>query len=122
MITLEDMSSEMKRLSDSIDKALGSLHQQAKQLADAEHAYRKAIAVAWLEVRRADEGTAADKDAQVKSMTADLRQTRDLADGLRVAALEAIRSRRTQVSALQSLMNAHRAEAEIAKYDGRPGA
>jgi len=37
---------------------------------------------------------------------------------MRSAATEAVRSRRGQISALQSLLNAHRAEAEFARTNG----
>lgn len=46
---------------------------------------------------------------------ADARRVRDLAEGMRQAGLEAVRSRRAQISALQSLLSADRSEMEIAR-------
>lgn len=111
-MTPEQVADEMSRLSRLLDGGLAMLREQAVVLADAEANYRKAKAKAWLE---APDGTAAAKAAHVDAVTADLRRERDIADGMRLAALEAVRSRRTQVSALQSLLAAHRAEAEFAR-------
>jgi hypothetical protein len=52
-------------------------------------------------------------------LVGDLRHRRDLADGQRLAALEACRSRRTQLSALQSLLAAHKSEADFARTGPR---
>lgn len=110
-----DAFDEMQRLSDLLNKALTFLHQQVTEYADAEAAYRRAQAVAWTTVPR-DKGTlAAEREANVNAATADDRKRRDLADGMRQAALEAVRSRRAQISALQTLMNGYRAEAEFAR-------
>lgn len=107
-MTLPELEAEMKRLSRLIDQGLAALRDQSHELADAENEYRKHVAMAWLQ---APEGTVPQREAWVQGQTADLRHRRDLADGLRTAALEAIRSRRTQLSALQSLLAAHREEA-----------
>lgn len=109
---LDDAGREVNRLSKLLEKGLDQLRDSAQEVAEAERAYRKAKAVAWVEHT---EGTAAFREAQVNAATSDLRYTRDLADGTRRAALEAVRSRQTQISAIQSLLNAHRAEADFAK-------
>lgn len=106
------MGEEMARLSRLIDQGIQAMRDQARELASAEQEYRKAKAEAWLVV---PEGTVPAKEAWVNGRTADLRYRRDLADGLRSAALEAVRSRRTQVSALQTLLNAHQEEAKFAR-------
>lgn len=111
-MTPDEIADEMARLSRLLDGGLAMLREQAVALADAEATYRRAKARAWVE---APDGTAAAKAAYVDGITADLRRERDIADGVRLAALEAVRSRRTQVSALQSLLAAHRAEAEFAR-------
>ena len=85
---------------------------QAEELAEAEHDYRLAVAQAFVS---APDGTVPEKEAWVNGRCAAARRRRDLADGLRQAALEAVRSRRTQVSALQSLLAAERVEAEFAR-------
>jgi hypothetical protein len=102
----------MSRLSRLLDRGLDALRDSARDYADAEQEYRKAKAQAWVSV---PEGTVPERQAKVDAATAGLRHARDLADGMRQAALEAVRSRRAQISALQSLLNAHRAEAEFAR-------
>jgi hypothetical protein len=112
-VNLLEATEEARRLSGLIDSGLSALRQQARALAAAEQEYRKAVAKAWL---GAPEGTAGAREAWVQGECADLRHARDLADGMRQAPLEAVRSRRTQVSALQSLLAAHREEAGLARF------
>lgn len=112
MNTLDDMADEMARLSRLLDQGLQALRDQAREVAETEQAYRRLKAEAWV---TAPEGTVPEREAWVNGKTADARFARDLAEGMRTAALEAVRSRRTQVSALQSLMAAHRAEAEFSR-------
>jgi hypothetical protein len=111
-VNLQDATDDMRRLFDLIDAGLKAVRDQATEFAEAEAAYRKAKAQAWL---AAPAGTVPEREAFVNGNTADQRQRRDLADGMRQAALEAVRSRRGQVSALQSLLNAQRAEAEFVR-------
>lgn len=112
---MPDYAAEMNRLSGLLDDALAYMRRQTVELANAEETYRQDKAAAWLRVDR--EGTtAAEREAIVNGVTAEARKARDLAEGMRQAALEAVRSRRTQISALQSLLNADRAEAEISNY------
>lgn len=118
-MNVSEAFSEASRLSRLIDAGIDALRTQSEALAAAEQAYRKGKAQAWVTCPR-DEGgskdwTAARREAWVDAETADLRYKRDVADGVRQAALEAVRARRTQVSVLQSLLNADRAEAEFAR-------
>lgn len=123
MIDMLEVADEMARLSRLIDQGLAAMRDQARELADSESAYRKAKSDAWMVCPNDPPGTKpADKDwtsakreAWVNGQTADLRHRRDLADALRQAALEAVRSRRTQVSALQTLLNAEQEEARFAR-------
>jgi multidrug resistance efflux pump len=110
-----NLASEAHRLSALIDKGVAALTQTSAELAQAEHDYRLARALAWHQTQ----GTAKEREDQVNSITAPDRLKRDLAEGQRVAALEALRSRRSQLSALQSLANAERAEAEFARTGPR---
>jgi hypothetical protein len=118
-----DLAAEAFRLSEMIDGGIRSLREQAEKLAAAERDYRKARAEAWVRCpndphdRKAGERewTAARREAWVDAEVSDLRYQRDLADGIRSAALEAVRSRRTQLSALQSLLAAERAEADLVR-------
>lgn len=110
---------EADRLSRLLDGGIDALRTASHKVAESERDYRKAKAEAWLRCPR-DEGTTRDwtagrREAWVDAETADLRYERDLAEGVRASAQEAVRARRTQVSMLQSLLNAHRAEAEFAR-------
>lgn len=111
-MNLTEYADEMRRLSTLLDKGLDALRAQAQEVAETEATYRKAVALAWIE---APEGTAAAKSAWVDGKCADLRYARDLADNMSRAALESVRSRRTQISALQSLLNAFKEEAAFSR-------
>ena len=113
MIVLAELVDEARRLSRQIDAGVDVLRKAAARGAHAEYDYRMAIAKAYVTV---GEGTVPERQAQVQADTAGLRLVRDLAEGQRVAALEALRSRRAQLSALQSLLAAHRSEADHAYY------
>lgn len=116
-MTLQEMVEEARRLSDLLEKGLKVYREAGEDRAEKERRYRKAKAEAWVQV----EGTAAHREAQVDALTADLRYERDIAEGLHRAAWEAIRSRSQQISLLQSLLAAHRAEAEFAKFGPEVG-
>lgn len=113
MPDLPELTSEAFRLSKLLDDALAYLRKLSQESSEAENEYRKAKSQAWLE---APEGTVPEREAWVNGITADARQRRDLADGMRQAALEAVRSRRQQISVLQSVLAAHKSEAEFANY------
>lgn len=111
-MNLDDLAVEMKRLSRLIDQGVSALVDQAKELADAEAEYRQAKAGAFV---AAPDGTVPEKEAWVAGRCAELRRKRDHADYMRAAALEALRSRRTQLSALQSLLAAYREDAAFSR-------
>ena len=116
-MTPEEVAVEMRRLSALLDDALAYSGRQVKQYAEAEQHYRKARGDAWVKVRvELPNATVAERDAWVDAVTAELRQARDIADGMRQVGIEAIRSRRQQISALQSLLARDKAEAELAWY------
>lgn len=125
-MNLTEAEAEMRRLSLLIDAGIEAMREQAKKLAEAENAYRKAKAEAWVlcptddtGIKAADrEWTAARREAWVDARCADYRQTRDIAEGMARAAYQAVRARMTQVSALQSLLAAHKAEAEFSRTVG----
>lgn len=106
-----EMSVEVRRLSELIDRGLTALRESSAEYASAEHAYRQARAKLWLAAR----GTVQERESMVELKCGDLRYARDVADGMRAAAVESVRSRRSQLSALQSLLAASRAEAEFAR-------
>lgn len=110
-MTLEELSGEARRLSELLDRGVGALRDAARDYADAEHEYRLAHAKAYLE----SSGTVGEREAQVYIAVGTLRRDRDYSDAVRSAALEAVRSRRTQLSAVQSLLAAHKSEAEFVR-------
>lgn len=112
-MNLHELTSEMLRLSTILDKGIAALSKAGRDVATAENVYRQAVSEAWV---KAPEGTVPQREAWVNGQTAEKRLERDLADAERQAALEAVRSRRTQLSALQTVANAVRAEAEIGRY------
>lgn len=106
---LAELARELRRLSSLLDRAVQALRVAGADHANAEHAYRLARGVAWAET--AGQGmVVAERDALVDSVTADRRRERDLSAALEKSALEAIRARRQQLSALQSLMAGLREE------------
>lgn len=122
-MTAPEAFAEANRLSRLIDAAIEALKNTSVEFARAEADYRKAKAESWVRCPNDEAGvragerewTAARREAWVDAETADLRYKRDLADGMRQAALEAARSRRAQLSALQTFLNAEKAEADFAR-------
>ena len=109
---LTSLTAEAWRLSGLLDKGIIALRDAAVAYAEAEHEYRERKAMAYLET---ESGTVAEREAHVYAVVGGYRRDRDLADGQRLAALEAVRSRRAQLSALQSLISAFKSEAELAR-------
>lgn len=111
--TVAEMYAEAQRLSKLIDEGIDGLGRVATAYANAEAAYRKAKATAW--VNAPDGMLAKEKEAWVDAETADLRAARDIAEAMKQGGLEALRSRRGQLSAVQTFANAHREEAGLAR-------
>ena len=109
--TMDQLLDEMLRLSKKIDDALEFLYRQAREWADAEDAYRAAKARAYLQ----SSGTVQARQAHVDDVCQEQRHRAHLADAMRQAALEAVRSRRAQLSSCQSIANAVRAEIDMAR-------
>jgi len=125
MWTTSEFADEFARLSDLLDKALEFAKLKVREAAEAERVYRSAKARAWLEAPRFHEDvkvTAGEREAWVNGETAEQREKRDIADGLRQMGLEAIRSRRAQISMLQTALNAHKEEAGLARTGPEWGA
>lgn len=112
MVTISEATEQLLSLSRQLHVALDWLRDTASDSADKERQYRKARALAWVEHT---EGTAGFREAQVDSSTADLRYERDLAEKLERAAIEKIRAVRQEIGAWQTMLAAHRAEAEFAR-------
>ncbi len=107
-----ELVTEMLRLSRLLDKGVLALVEAATEYAEAEDTYAAAKATAYL----ASTGTVAERKAHVDDLTGTERRRALLADAMRQANLEAIRSRRQQLSALQSVAAGHRTELELARY------
>lgn len=112
-MTLAELIREANRLSDKIDEGVRAMTGAGQRYAEAEHVYRIAKAKAWA---KAPAGTVPEREAWVNAETADERRDRDLSESMRTAAWEALRARRAQLSALQSIMSAFKSEADLAKY------
>lgn len=109
-MNLMEMVRENERLSALIDAGVKTLVDASVEMAHAERDLRVGVARAW---EFAPKGTVPQREAWVEAETADLNLTFTLAESKRYNALEAVRSRRAQLSALQSIMAAYRAEAEL---------
>jgi len=96
-------------LSKKLTQAKDLLEARVELNAVAERDYRKQRAVAWFETS----GTAKQREDQVDAATADLRYTRDVAQGLHRASIEDNRNKRQQLSMLQTVGNLAKAEAEL---------
>lgn len=105
-----ELIAEMNRLSARLETATDELHASAIEKAEAEGAYKLALAKAYL----AAEGPVKEREARAELTTNKARVEAGIADGLDRAHLESVRSLRQQLSAAQSIANALRAEAEIA--------
>lgn len=120
---LDEYEKDMRRYSLLIDAGIEMSRTQSLTLPDAEMAYRQAKAEAWARCPIDDpsvksgerQWTAARREAWVDAEVAPQRRDRDLAEAMRDSAREAVRARQAQLSALQSLIKAHQAEAEFAR-------
>jgi len=111
---LHELAAEVRRLSTLLDRALRVLRDAGRDHAEAEHVYRLARGQAW--ALTAGQGMVVpEREADVDASTAEQRRARDLAAALEKSALEAVRSRRQQLSALQSLLAASREEAAFVR-------
>jgi hypothetical protein len=110
-MTAAELSGELARLRDLMERANTKVRDQGQALAEAERDYRQARAQAWL----VTEGTARQREDAVNAATAFERYRRDLADSERQAALEGVRNYRTSISALQTISNVEREEMALAR-------
>lgn len=117
-----ELSMQMLQTVRDLRAAQQDLEQCSREYARAEKAYRLHKAKSYLS---AHGGTVAEREAHAETNVidnatlADARFARDLAEGLKVSSLEAVRSHRGVLSALQSLAAVERAEAELARFEPR---
>lgn len=110
-LNLADIEKEIMRFSHLLDAGLAKLRETAQEYATADVAYKRCYSEAFLRAS----GTVSEREQVATSAALQERHDVKHLEGLNVAALEAVRSRRTQISALQSLLAAHKAEAEFAR-------
>jgi hypothetical protein len=97
--------------------ALEELERRSRDYADMESVYRKAKAVAYLH----SAGTVGEREAEVSLETADLRAAALMADVLKVSSLEAVRSKRSVLSAIQTVANLTREELNLVRTGPQEG-
>jgi len=107
----QQLWAELLRLSRQLDDAHDELRRCAFDYATAENTYRKAKAAAYLEA----DGPVAERQAKVDTKCEKERYHAHLSEGLRVSALESVRSRRAQLTAIQTLINATKSELDLAR-------
>jgi hypothetical protein len=99
-LAVSDLRASIMELEDRIGKA-----------ALAERQYRMAKSTAYL----ATTGTVAEREAHAEGAINELRFNRDMAEGLKSSALEALRANKTILSAVQTLAALYREELGFAR-------
>lgn len=111
--TVAELYGLFHELSTRLTAAKDLLEKRVEDAAKAEAAYRHGRARAWVE---APTGMLArEKEDWVNDRTAELRFTRDVAEGLHRASIEDNRNKRQQLSMLQTVGNLAKAEAELVR-------
>lgn len=114
ILTQEHLYNEYNRLGTLLDKAIADLYTAGQTWAEKNHDYRKAKSKAILQIR---EGKNRDeRDAKAGPLYEKEKFEAELAEAMKEATLEEVRGRRTQLSALQTLMASRRSELEASSY------
>lgn len=108
----EQLAQQMLNLCKQLDDCQAELEACVKEEVAAERAYGIAKSAAYL----GTSGTVGEREAHTTKAVADERYRAHLAEGLSKSALEAVRSKRAQLSACQTLVSAHKEEAKLARY------
>ena len=118
VVTGKELLDEMLRLSKLIENGIEILKTATSDEATTEDAYRRAKAEAWIGwvSTGGKKDRVADREQAVVLATADERLKAKLAAAVKLSALEAVRARKTQLSALQTVSNSVKAEIELATY------
>lgn len=114
VINVPDLLREMTRLSELLDAAIVNLYEAGLKYADAENTYRMAKAKAYLMESR-KEHTVAHCEAVRDIATERERLAAHIAEAYKESITEEVRSRRSQLSALQTISNALREELSLAR-------
>lgn len=107
---------------DLLRTAQTNLEASSNDFATTERAYRLHSAIAYVHAdgKNTDERKANAELHEISGRTlAEARYSRDMARGLKESALEAVRSSRTVISAIQSLIASERSEAELLRWGSR---
>lgn len=113
VITTTELVAKLSELFDRLDEAHEEAVQRAHEFATAEHAFELAFTTARITAEGA-EGTAGYKDSLARQSAAEKRHAMTLAQELRRSARDAEDNIRQQMSALQTVAAAVRAEIELA--------
>ena len=111
MSDLVHLHQEMMGLSASLNEALNELRTRAVDSARLDSELKRTWSSAFLVAQ----GTVRERECHADQETADLYQRALIARALEKSATEAVRSRRQQISAMQTLAGAHKAEAEFTR-------
>lgn len=111
VVTGEQLAELILATLDELQRDVQTLESRCVEAATTDRDYRSRKSVEYL----ATEGTVAEREAKVLLEVGDLRFRAHLAESMRVAAIEAVRTRRAKLSALQSLVKASIVDWELAK-------
>lgn len=111
MAVLEQLSDAIMGAVTELERDIQTLESRSVEAATTDRDYRRLKSNEYLKT----EGTVAEREAKLGPHVQDARFRAKLAEDLRVAALEAIRSRRAKLSALQTLANARKAEIDLVR-------
>ena len=113
-----DLNAQLLDAAKALRDSLAELERRTREHALAEKDYRMAKSTAYL----ASSGTVAEREARAEDAINEKRYRRDLAEGLKVSGLEAVRANRTVLSAVQTLAGLYRAEADFDRTGPHEGA
>lgn len=109
-----ELNTQILSAAQTLRSSLDDLERRSIDYAKAEKAYRMQKATAYL----ATTGTVNEREARAENAINEFRFQRDMAEGLKVSALEAVRGNRAVLSAIQTLTNLYREEASFDRTGG----
>ena len=110
-MTFEDMAAHIYSAAEELERGQSLLERAVKEYAESERLYKMGRSTAYV----ATSGTVAEREAATDQSVSTLRYEAHLKEGMKVAALEAVRNRRAVLSALQTLANLSKSEADFAR-------
>ena len=114
-MNLAEIEKEIMQRSHQLDAGINALNSAARAYAEAYHTYKKLYAEAFLTSDGA--GVMREQIATKAALQAEFEAK--MAEGVVRSASAAIQARRAQISALQSLLAAHKAEADFDRVGPR---